>query len=1404
MKKIVFYLLLFSTILLFSDEIIEYHFAYPEIREAGLYSEVIFENCLNIGKEGDPALPQLAASILLEAGTAAENVEVLSIAYYEDVRTLRLLPAGKPVPLSKMDDQPYERWESEIYSRQSNYPATRTSEPNTGFLCGHPLASFLVCPVEYTPLTGETRFLESITLKIKTAVDSKATAAESLLRHNNKIAVRLTNLVDNISALDYYSETPASRPEEYDILLITSEELLPHFAEYIQYKESCGYSVAALTTADIITQYPADDEQEAIRNAIIDYYENQNTSYVILGGDSDPENAAQDVIPHRGFYVNCGETDYDIPADMYYACLDGTWNDDNDNMWGESNEADLYAEVAVGRICVDNAAEIEQQTHKLMMYGSNPVEENLEEFLMIGEYLWPGTYGGQYMNEVAEGGNHNGYTTEGFSDNITVNTLYEMDYNWSSNDLYNALNAGVNMVHHLGHGNPIHCFNIENSNLTTNNLTNNGITAGYYTAYSQACYSGAFDNRDFSPGSYYNEDCFCEKITTMTTAASSFIANSRYGWGMQGSTNGASQYFHRQYVDAVFGEDITLIGPANNDSKEDNAAYINSDSVVRWCCYELNLLGDPTMDIWTAIPGDMEVSVPAAVQIGMSEISISTNVTGARVGILQDGTLLGRGITNSNGDVNVILDDPLLSPEPLDAVITAHNYNRWEGVIIVVSDQPYVIYEAHTLSEITGNGDGLADYNETLSMNLELHNLGTQPATGVEITVSTLDACVTFIDNSEIIGTINSETILEIIDAISFSLSDNIPDQHIIQFMLTVTGDGGEQWNSDFEISVNAPALVYGGLLIDDSFGGDNDGILDPGENVAVSFNILNEGHSLSPAASLQLSCNNNGINIIEGEVLLGEIAAGETASGIFNMEIGSEIEIGTPVAFNLICLCDNYTILEDFMSPVGLIIEDFESGDFETYNWEFGGSADWTINDEAYEGIYCARSGIVNNSQNSILRYELSVLFDAEISFFKKVSSEEGGDKLRFIVDGEMLGEWSGNEDWGQESFYIRYGQHTLEWIYLKDYSSSSGDDCAWLDNIVFPPIGIPSSPVLQVDPAVVNLECYQGDILQSVLQLCNNGGGTILYDLRMEMPRERSVADCYVTNSTPYYEPGETATWYFTVYNESADNEWVQEVDLQFPAGITLTDAQDFYVAPGRTMFWDDVTGEGVLTTWTGSEPNGAGVLRTGEHSSAAAYVTIAEDIGNAVEIGYTIFGDGYGYEPHEVSGSIPMSYPLYWIALDQLSGSLNSNEIDNITLTIDATELEPGVHICEILISSGDIDGDVHIPVSLHVISTDSSPDVLPAVTELTGCYPNPFNPETTISFSIAEDTENSMLSIYNVKGQLVRTLVNNVLPAGNHFAVWNGRDNSDNPVASGVYFYRFQAGDCDQSQKMILLK
>jgi len=113
----------------------------------------------------------------------------------------------------------------------------------------------------------------------------------------------------------------------------------------------------------------------------------------------------------------------------------------------------------------------------------------------------------------------------------------------------------------------------------------------------------------------------------------------------------------------------------------------------------------------------------------------------------------------------------------------------------------------------------------------------------------------------------------------------------------------------------------------------------------------------------------------------------------------------------------------------------------------------------------------------------------------------------------------------------------------------------------------------------------------------------------------------------------------------------------------------------------------------------------------------------------------------------------------------------------------------------------DVDIQIPIKSGDVKGFEG--AVPASFKVEQNSPNPFNPETVIKFSLPQDARVT-LKVYNILGQVVNTLVDEALPAGNHSATWDGKNEQGRDVASGVYFYRIKAGDFESIQKMTLLR
>jgi len=110
---------------------------------------------------------------------------------------------------------------------------------------------------------------------------------------------------------------------------------------------------------------------------------------------------------------------------------------------------------------------------------------------------------------------------------------------------------------------------------------------------------------------------------------------------------------------------------------------------------------------------------------------------------------------------------------------------------------------------------------------------------------------------------------------------------------------------------------------------------------------------------------------------------------------------------------------------------------------------------------------------------------------------------------------------------------------------------------------------------------------------------------------------------------------------------------------------------------------------------------------------------------------------------------------------------------------------------------------LSVTIGDPSQDPLPPVIPIATKLMTAFPNPFNPNTNIRYSLKEAGKVN-IDIYNVKGQLVRSFIAEHANPGYYQVSWDGKDNSGNPAASGIYMYRMTSGKYSDAKKMILAK
>lgn len=164
-------------------------------------------------------------------------------------------------------------------------------------------------------------------------------------------------------------------------------------------------------------------------------------------------------------------------------------------------------------------------------------------------------------------------------------------------------------------------------------------------------------------------------------------------------------------------------------------------------------------------------------------------------------------------------------------------------------------------------------------------------------------------------------------------------------------------------------------------------------------------------------------------------------------------------------------------------------------------------------------------------------------------------------------------------------------------------------------------------------------------------------------------------------------------------------------------------------------------------------------------------------------------------------------------------DTNSASNVDLTAQPQHVYPdfGVYEVSLIVSDGLAQSEYHMSVEVNDTAISGVPDDQdrddrtnsagrrgPILMDHLNCYPNPFNPQTTIAFALAEQTAVS-LRVFDMSGRLVRILVDGeMIEPGPHESIWNGRDDSGRRVASGAYLYRLEAGEFSATKRMVILK
>jgi hypothetical protein len=600
---------------------------------------------------GEPMLPWISLHVAVPVGLATSEVTVTNMVI-EELGEYYITPDAGAYPLSLPPENLVREENAAIYNSSAAFPAVNLLPAGGGNISGYGVADSLFCPFIYEPTTGKLSVITHLEFDITTeALPYEVRVPSILTPASAKInQERVERLVLNPSeafctativepSIDMSGPQPTNNGPDWggtaEWILISDTDIIDEFWNLRLWKFKKGVTTAAFDTTYIAATFSGVDLAEKIRNCIIYCHANYGTTYVVLAGDTN-------YVPLRGGYVNCGGTADNLPADLYYADLDGNWNADGDSRWGEypSDGIDMYSDVYVSRLPARTAAHAGVLVDKILTYEKEIADNFTLNAMFLGGRLDSSTWGADCKNAVDP------YLPSRF-DSITK--LYERYGTINRSAVTSHYNSGdCAVVNHCAHSNYA-LIGTGPDSMYDNHayaLTNGLDKIGWI--YSIGCICGGFNATR----------CFAEGIVLAPNGgAVAAIMNSRYGWYSPGNPGGGpSDQYDQEFFDVMFGNGHAQFGVALAEMKDAYVPQAKANTYMRWCLYEQNVLGPSETHAWVDSMNSLNVTHDSTYGGGNFVVNVkvgSTNIAGATVCLFKSGDWVGTATTDSSGNATI-------------------------------------------------------------------------------------------------------------------------------------------------------------------------------------------------------------------------------------------------------------------------------------------------------------------------------------------------------------------------------------------------------------------------------------------------------------------------------------------------------------------------------------------------------------------------------------------------------------------------------------------------------------------------------------------------------------------------------------------------------------------------------
>lgn len=605
-------------------------FAYPaddmtlttDTIDGVVYCNVAYSETYNNGETAQPSLPvkYYTFSIPYNATNLSVSADILDTNIISTPAVV--FPMQAPQPTNGMETNDFTLPDNTIYNTNAYFPSNITKIVDEGYYLGdNHVITVAVYPIQYNPVANSLKVNNEIYLNISYTLANNNNLPTSIVSRDN-IDLRneginhTKSFVFNPSSVESYAKpySPSIAPYTveplpmYQYCIVTSRELAPAFERLVALKKQKGYDAGIVCMEDILAcdNYKPNnltseikDNAGSLRTYLKDAFK-YGTEYVLLGGKE----------PHVPIRYGYSEIDdsinpltYYIPSDLYFRDLNSDWDYNNNSTYGEPTDSlDYFSELYIGRLLCKNSIEVNNYIDKLIKHDINPGDGN---YSYLNRAL--------YTYSITNAYNRNSVES-------VITDIYPNYYEITQKDCFPTGAYVISKINQFqpyfmsfhNHGNP---EGIQLTDIVPFSKHVYGINAiDNEEAHHEKEYGNSLDNINNLkwPGIMYSTSC-----TTMPFdkyAISDKIANLSINFGesyILGKNYGGVAYLGNTRNGFIstssFLEKHFLIELKNGNTIISHAMYssLSKTSLGRYLHYlnlSHNLLGDPSIDIWTDIP----------------------------------------------------------------------------------------------------------------------------------------------------------------------------------------------------------------------------------------------------------------------------------------------------------------------------------------------------------------------------------------------------------------------------------------------------------------------------------------------------------------------------------------------------------------------------------------------------------------------------------------------------------------------------------------------------------------------------------------------------------------------------------------------------------------------------------